>query len=404
MKAISTLIPLIALLPASLLPQVLEYEIISPSVTDARSVAMGRTEVLSTVSSNGMFSNPGALAMLTSRQGQLGGRMLMGTIKNDGAEEYYDSYSFTLTPQLSINHLSFAMPYYVTGSNVNLAFGIGFRTYFDLEANSESKRSLYDEASDTYNESSIERQTRGGLKMITTALAINLQDQFFIGLTFNTSTSGTIMEKYQYTDYTGNTVKNETETEHSASFLQIGGIARINPRLTLGYMFRPAFKWKFKPAKYTVDGETTTAEEGSDITIPNVMGIGASLQTSPTGLWTIEYQTRNFADVEYNGEKQEGIDNGACFRIGAEHQGPTSWRFGFFNDAVSMTDEDDTKPKSLMGFTSGFGSELGAVHLDTFAEFSLVSREYQQYDGVDYITYEDRFTIIRLGLSLTAEF
>ena len=187
MKAISTLAALIALLPASLLPQILEHEFISPSVADARSVAMGRTEVLSTVSSNGMFSNPAALAMLTSPQGQLGGRMLTGLLNNEAAEDFYDSFSSTLTPQFSINHLSFAMPYSVTGSNVNLAFGIGFRTYFDWEGNFASKGSL-----DSI-EFSYEWQSRGGLKMITPAVAVNLRDQFFIGVAFNMSVSGTIM-------------------------------------------------------------------------------------------------------------------------------------------------------------------------------------------------------------------
>ena len=405
MKAISTLAALIALLPAGLMPQflghefiILGHEFISPTIADARSAAMGRTEVLSTVSSNGMFSNPAALAMLPSPQGQLGGRMLMGLIGDEQAEESYDSYSSTLTPQFSFNHLSFAMPYSVTGSNVNLAFGIGYRTYFDWEANFESNWSLDD------FEISNEGQTRGGLKMITPALAVNLRDQFFIGAAFNQSVSGTIREEFKDTGFTGSTVTSTTDIEHSASFLQVGAIARISPRLTLGYMFRPAFNWIFEPAEYTEDGVTTTDEDGWKLTIPSVMGIGVSLQTSHKGLITAEYQTRNFSDLEDDGEKQEGIDNGACFRVGIENQGPTSWRFGFFRDAVFMTDEDDTMPKSQMGLTLGFGSKLGGLHLDTFSEFSLVSREYEGYDGFDYVIYEDKFTIIRLGLSLTTEF
>ena len=372
---------------------------LNPSVVDARSVALGRTEVLSSINSTAMFSNPGALAMLTTRHGQLGGRMLMGSISDEGAEDYYDSYAYKLTPQFSINHFAVAMPYTPAGSEMNLAFGFGFRTYFDLDVNTELKRSI-----DEYDWSTV-GDTRGGLKMLTPTLAVNIYDQYFLGVAFNSSTSGTIEQNWKFTDSDGSSERGKMETDHSAKFLQYGGIARINPQLTVGFMLRPTFTWKFTESRETDDeGIETTDDTGFDYSIPGILGLGVSIQTSPSRLITIEYQTRKFSELEEDGETVEGIDDGACFRLGFERQGTTLWRFGFFSDDQMLTDEDDEKPKPQMGITWGFGTKLGTMHLDTFAEYSIITREYQDFVESDYVNREDSYSNFRIGFSLSTEF
>lgn len=397
MKALSLI--LISLLPSILSPQ--GFEMINPSVVDARSVALGRTAILSSINSTAMFSNPGALAMLPTRQGQLGGRMLMGSSDIEWANDYYDNYSRIQTPQLSINHFAIATPYSFAGSDLNLTFGIGFRTYFDLDVNTENKRSI------DGTKWSSEGTTRGGLKMLTPALAINIDDQYFFGVTYNSSISGTIEENWKYKDPDGSVDKDKTESDHSAKFLQFGGIARLSPQLTVGFMLRPSFAWEFTESRYTdEDGIETTDETDFDYTIPGIFGLGVSMQTSPSRLITVEYQTRKYSEFEIDGEPIQDIDDGASFRIGFERQGITAWRFGFFSDDQMLTDEDDEKPKPLMGITWGFGSKLGTMQLDAFVEYSTVGREYQyQKSGdSDYSTLTDTYSTFRVGFSLSSEF
>ena len=67
-------------------------ESFSPSPIDARSIAMGRTSIVSATGSNSIFSNPGTIATLDSRQLQVGGRMIMGDVEHEAKENYYDSY------------------------------------------------------------------------------------------------------------------------------------------------------------------------------------------------------------------------------------------------------------------------------------------------------------------------
>ena len=134
-----TIIMLLIVLPVYVFSQgFFGNESFSPNTVDARSIAMGRTSIVSATGSNSIFSNPGIIATLNGRQGQAGGRMIMGTLEDEWSEDYYDSYDSKLTPHFSINHISVSMPYKLTGSDMKLAVGVGYRTYFDWGRSDET--------------------------------------------------------------------------------------------------------------------------------------------------------------------------------------------------------------------------------------------------------------------------
>jgi len=396
MKKTITIIMLLTALPVFVFSQ--DYESFSPSTVDARSISMGRTSIVSATGSNSIFSNPGIIATLVSRQGQAGGRMIMGTVEDEWADDYYSSYDSKLTPHFSINHISVAMPYKLTDSDLKLAVGAGYRTYFDWGSSYETDRKYEDG-----DKSSSEGTTSGGLNVITPTIAINLQDKYFVGATFNKSILGTIKSESKST-YDGETTVSESEIEHSASFLKFGGLAKINEQLTLGFSFTPEFEWEWDKIKYTYDGDSDT-EDGGDIVIPSVMGFGATYQFSPTLLIAGEYQNRKFSDIEFDNESSE-VDDGVCYRIGAEFTGPALLRFGFFSDAVLAFDSEDDDPKSLTGFTGGIGYSLGSIYLDAYAEYSSITTKYEDYDYDTETTktYEDSMKMFRFGLSASYKF
>lgn len=374
------------------------YEGFSPNTVDARSIAMGRTSIVSATGSNSIFSNPGIIATLDSRQGQAGGRIIMGTLEDEWSEDYYESYDSKLTPHFSINHISVSMPYKLTGSDMKLAVGVGYRTYFDHGGNYETDRKHEDG-----DKSSSESTTNGGLNAITPTIAINLQDKYFVGATFNKSIFGTIKTESKST-YNGETTDSESEIEQSASFLKFGGLAKINEQLTLGFSYTPEFEWKWDKVKYTYDGESET-EDGVDIVIPPVMGFGATYQFSPTLLIAGEYQNRKFSDIEFDNESFE-VDDGVCYRIGAEFQGPALLRFGYFSDAVLAFDDNDDEPNSLTGFTGGIGYNLGSIYLDAYAEYSSITTEDEDYDYDTETTkkYDNTMKMFRFGLTANYKF
>ena len=254
----------------------------------------------------------------------------------------------------------------------------------------------------TVCKSSSELTTNGGLNVITPTIAINLQDKYFVGATFNKSIFGTIKSESKST-YDGETTKYETEIEHSASFLKFGGLAKVNEQLTLGFSFTPEFEWNIE-VKETYDNESET-EDGFDIVIPSVWGFGATYKFSPTLLIAGEYQNRKFSDIEFDNESFE-VDDGVCYRIGAEFQGPALLRFGYFSDAVLAFDDNDDEPNSLTGFTGGIGYNLGSIYLDAYAEYSSITTEDEDYDYDTETTkkYDNTMKMFRFGLTANYKF
>lgn len=365
----------------------------APDVTDVRSAAMGRTSIVSATGSNAIFSNPAIIATLEDKQVQAGGRLFFGTIKDESAEDYFDSYDAKYSPHIKLNHISFSMPYQFPDSKIKMSLGIGYQTYYDLGVKIEEELSYEGyEGEYTYNVS-------GGLNTITPAVAVNIQDKYFIGATFNKSIFGKITENDEAKSE-GSKYEQKLEIEHSGSFLSIGGLARLNPNLTVGFMYRPGFEWEWDEIKYKYyeDGELIYSGKlsGHDWEFPGILGIGVEYKISPKLTLAGELQTRPFSDYELDGLKS-GIDDGYCYRLGAEIQNAIPIRLGFFSDAIMATDSGDDSPKSLMGFTGGLGFTFRTINLD--ASFEYGSWSYEDYYGDEYSE-----NLFRFGVSAQYKF
>ena len=118
-----------------------EYEILSrtqeglpPSTEiietgfDNRSLAMGKTTTITSRSSSALFSNPSVLATFSKLQGQVGGKLLYGTITDEivdiGDGESYES-GYPIVPNRS--YFAVAMPYQFPNSELKLVFGVGYQ-------------------------------------------------------------------------------------------------------------------------------------------------------------------------------------------------------------------------------------------------------------------------------------
>ena len=205
------------------------YEMFSPTVSDARSVSMGRTSTASGMNSNSIFSNPSIIANFDDWRFQAGGRLIMQ--KNTLQEKDFDVYEPKRTPHYSISHLSFSMPYQLppefSSLTPKLSFGIGYKMYFDYGQNT-------DLVTQQGKRQKIRRviNSKGGLDVITPTVALKFDDRLSVGISFNTSLSGKITESH---DSGRDVLKTEIETDYS--FLRYGLLGKINDQLTLGFSF-----------------------------------------------------------------------------------------------------------------------------------------------------------------------
>lgn len=413
MKLVGVL--MILLLPVLTIAQDLddfiEGEFASPRVNDVRARAMGRTGIINATGCDAIFYNPANLGALKDKTFQGGGRVWLGTI-DDGYYDLIDDVDFSGKYKLhpKITHLSFAMPYQPPNSDLKFAFGIGYNTYLDLgtkinvevEDDTGAEKVVY--TADT--------KVGGGLNTISPAAAININDQYFIGLAFHKSVLGKVTMETEYDidpEPALYTVKEEGEGKISTSFITLGGTAKLmaESQLTVGFMYRSAFTLKFDDLEMTEEYSDGTKDTGQgdkfDAKIPAYMGLGVSYQASPVLLLSGEYQTRPYSDIEDDaGDKLTWIDNGACYRVGLEYQSSVPLRLGFFSDALLEVDYDDNgesedTPKSLKGFTGGFGVVSGNLTFDIFGEYAFWGRE--AYAGGEKYEYKEK--LFSFGLTAT---
>ncbi len=363
-----------------------------PNVVDARASAMGQTEILSTIGSNSLFINPAMMATLEKPQFQAGGSMFMGSIDSESADERYDGYDHSYNLQPKFTHASFVYPYQLPNSEIKLAFGGGYYTYYDFSANEEREYTYKQESGGgTYKE---ETNYSGGLNLISIGGSINFNKIFFVGLTYNTSiNSGTFEEAKASISGSDNpdddfSVSGEREkTFEEASFLNFSGFVKPTEKLGLGIFYRSEITLegdKIK-TKYN-DGESNSQDWDREYTHPSVFGLSVAYNISKDFVVVGEYQTRPFSDYEIdNKDYEHPIDDGSCYRIGAEfNRGVIPLRAGFFSNAIfERAENDDDKAASLTGITAGTGFYGKSFGVDVAAEYSTYTTKYKYNDKVN---------------------
>lgn len=373
----------------------------SPVVVDVRSMGMGNTQILSSIGSNALFSNPAILSTLDKMQLQLGGRGYMGNIESESWDnsDYNVEAGHSFHPKLT--HISFSMPITMSNSDLKLVLAGGYYNYFDWSGNT-----FYELSSTDYKYENTE-ETNGGFSMIALGAALNFSKIFNVGLSFNTSIyNDVIVEGETIYEGTKETYERETIFE-GASFFTLSAYVTPTPELSFGAFYRPSFDIKGDKEKYTNnDGDVNSSDMNEKYEIPAFMGFGVGYKFSPSFVVNAEYQNRPFADIEKNGEDaSEFIDNGNSFRIGGEiNTGSIPLRFGFFLDDLFETKEDnDTAPTSLLGITAGLGLTLSHNFLlDLGFVYSSYNYERESFDTntSKNTIYETTYTYYNFALSI----
>jgi hypothetical protein len=214
-------------------------------------------------------------------------------------------------------------------------------------------------------------------------------------------------EEYEYTNAPQQDYNYESEGTGSAAFFTLGATATFTPGLWLSATYRSDFEYEIDDRQRTwefADGSVNWEyQDDLEYDVPSYLAAGVLYEVSPSVTIVGELQSRPFADFEADGNKFVWIDNGLCYRAGAEFlTSSAAIRMGLFSDAVLATDAPLTEesPKHLTGITGGVGFEAGQVDLDFFGEISWWNGEYEiNYRSYDYS--ETRFAFgITAGLEI----
>ncbi len=345
-----------------------------PNQVDSRSVALGRTSIMSASQSNAVFSNPALLGDLTNASAQLGARMFFGVTQFDakelaGVNSGIDvDANATYVPQMQVDHASFALPLSLPYDDFHLALGLGFHTRNDFGGTTRISASAG--SSNARAEVSEVTQTRGGVKMITPAVALNLGNRLSLGLAYSHTVPGDItsVTELRTSDDTDRSIDH---TRATGSFLTLSGKVNVSDNMAIGVSYQPAHTLSFH------DEDGSQQRDALRIGYPEQFGVGVSYQTNPTTLVVGEIQTRAFSRYTYAGNPYSDNIKGAYnVRLGAEFSGPVPVRFGVFRDALLVQDIEDLspfveseRPKALYGATGGFGFDVSGIKIDTALEY-----------------------------------
>jgi len=390
------------LLPTAAYAEGLEFEdptVFSPTVFDARSRSMGRTGLTMADGSDAIFLNPANIGMVRKKTIQAGCRVWFGAADDEIWDEHGMDVDENILLHPKITHLSFAAPYRPSGTDLEFAFGIGYNTYFDFSGSRRNERSWT--VGDERSSVELTTKTHGGLNTISPAAAINIDDKYFFGVAMHKSVLGKVTKEVEHEGE--NVLEGDSEQEReatgSATFFTVGGTAVLTPGLKVSIVHRTGFEYEFDDVEESwenPDGSQGSADlDDFDYEIPGYTGIGLSYEVSSDFIVAGEIQTRPFSDFELDGADFDWIDDGYCYRIGAEYlTSSMAIRAGVFSDAILAVDAtgNDDEAKHQTGFTGGVGFEIGKVFLDLFGEISRWGREYD-FGGKEYDYRETHFTL-----------
>ncbi len=341
-------------------------EIIEPEF-DNRSIAMGKTAITTARGSSAIFSNPSILATFSEPQIQVGGKLLYGTATDEALSERYDSYDAGYSVFPSRSYLALAVPYRLSDTQVKLVFGVGYQRNEGIKLGEEVVQFRDEWSVPRQEEVKIRVTTNttaragGYLSTLTPGVALNFQDKYFLGVTFNRTLGAlnTVFERKSSDSHR----KTDAEREQSALFLRLGAFAEVTPELSVGLMYRPEFDWEWGEtiAKITVDGDldTTRDQDHIELTMPAMWGIGVEYEVNPELVIAAEVQYRPFSDLQWSEDfvNQPIIDDGFNVAAGAEYLGfDYPVRIGVFRDLIPVIDDNDTDPIGMTGITAGIGS------------------------------------------------
>lgn len=369
---------------------------------DNRSIAMGKTSITTTRGSSAIFTNPSILATFSDPQVQMGGKLLYGTIENeiataDGALDSYEA-KYPVFPNRS--YLALAVPYQLRDTDLKLVMGFGYQRNEGVKWEWEAawSREEWSRSKDRF-----EGRTRGELSTLTSGVALNFQDTYFLGASLH-RTLDAIISKSEYKS-SDRLWKLDSEREQYALFLILGAFAVLTPQLSVGLMYRPEFDWELGETiiKAYDDGNLDTERDLNhiDLRMPAIWGIGAEYKVSPDLILVLEVQSRPFSELRWSRDIQNQpiIDDGFNFAAGVEYLGSAyPVRLGAFRDMIPSVDENDTDPIELVGLTAGMGSgddeDFSWNASALFGRWERVNEEGQKYS-------ED---LVRVGISATYRF
>lgn len=375
--------------------QLLSGEVVTPVAADARSLAMGRTDLVSAAHGHALFSNPALLAGEKRMSLALDGRLSMAFIEPH--EDEGESNEASEGAHLAPSGISFVLPWPgdSLGPDWKLVLGAGYHYHLDGGGRGESER----RQSGSNESTTSEYSSSGGLGALSAGAGVAYAGWLRFGLSVHRTLFARITTESEErrSGGSGSNETTETETDITGTFATLGVTADVGHGVTLAAVYVTGHDLDLDVEETQRAGDASVSGDADiDVEVPGALGLGVSYRLSPEWLFAAELRRRAFSDYEVEGHKSQ-MDDAWGVRLGAEHGvGGALLRGGLFADPVMVADQGEDEPKTLLGVSLGLGMQIWGVAVDVAGEFGQYTVEYDR--GSDHVQRPLR---VRLGVART---
>ncbi len=371
-----------------------DWQIAEPVVNSVRASAMGHTEMFGAQDGSAMFSNPAWMADTHDLNVEAGLATLFGSIPHEDTgtgSDITEKYTGSLKPEYAVA----SMPLRIHHFPISIAVGAGIWTMhrpgWDYELTSTGDFGTTT-MKDTYD---------GLIQVAGPAVAADLFDMLYAGLSMGTATGGSITVKNTLTDPTGEI---GTETSYTPSFqvVTLSAVLRPNDHFKIGLMLRPGYEMTFgEVSQKDINSGYTQYPSNSVLSMPDTYGASFSLTSSDRMVELIgEYQSRQLSKIQFGIEGTEldstGLDNGEAFRLGLQLG---AIQVGYFLESVAVPEDlEGTKPATHKGFTFGLGYRGHRIGLFAYGEYGTL--EYKVGDPINPDTQKEKIWRVGGGIGI----
>jgi long-subunit fatty acid transport protein len=355
--------------------------------TGARARGMGGAFIGVADDATAVGWNPAGLAQLDKMEASAVGLFNMLKYSSEvtigTTSETYTGSASHIAPAFA----SFVVP--VKTGNRNIAFAVAYQRMIDM--GNTAKGSEDDPFLGTYTWI---YEATGGMDAISPAAAIQLSENFSLGLAANIYMNGL---KYNYDENYASISswdKYKYEEKYSGFNLNAGALVSLQ-KFSIGAMARFPFSLGVDVTEsntwdYTANGgnagTVTNTMTGAEFSMPMMLGFGVAVKPTDKLTLAADYEIRSYSNSEFSYQgytDNAGMNDCNQIRVGMEYilTGPSAVfpvRLGFRTDPRTYDgfkgtfSNPDTSQASGTVITGGFGLIMGKMMLDLAYEYGSI--------------------------------
>lgn len=371
-----------------------------PQKADVRAVAMGGCYTSTSIGIESLYGNPAGISLGDKACLTMSGKSYIYGLSQYEDDYYGDDSDYTGKYKFFPKLMNFGMMFPISLKNYKnpLSVGVAYKSIYDWKY-----KFNYENISDN-EDIEFELDRKGIVNSLSFSLGTTFSEKYSVGVSLNFPVLNGCEVSYQY-ESDSEDLKEVVEWDVSSNTtFEIGIIAKLNEKLTLGLSHVSSNELEIDNGKYSYESEngdfSGDIEYEFDYDLPSFTSFGISYKYSSVLLLTADLQLKRWGDIELNGEDKDDFENSLSYRCGFEYGSNILFRGGVFIDKLDAITKDDEQAL-LKGISAGIGFNKKDINLNLGGQYSFSTFDT---DVDETYEYRDRKLVLYANLNYYFDF